>query len=191
MAPSLSPRIKELIVKARIVSFDGWQAQFGDNAIAQLQAADDERIYLDDAVLATLPAGNIARHLRDHASAIVDIARAQVLDQFPGITEPGGGLYPAVRAEACWRDFWQFLRCVSYGVAAQRTDYTDATGLGYMEQLYQELQVPLDAMLYGLNALQVASNQTAAMDVTPYFDSLISALANFQQTPAQQAATRS
>ncbi len=188
MAPSLSPRVKELIAKARIVSFDGWQEQFGDAAIAALQTADDDRIYLDDAVLERLPAGTIARSLRDHASTMVDTARAQVLEQFTGITEPGGGLYPAFRAEACWRDFWHFLRCITYGIAAQRTDYTSATGLAYMEQLYQELQVPLDAMVYGLQALKTASQrQLAQLDVAygeaqldPYFDHLIQALSEFQ-----------
>ena len=188
MAPSLSPRVKELIDKARIVSFTGWQDQFGEAAIADLQSANDERVYLDDALLDSMPAGSIARSLRDHASAIVDTARAQVLQQFPGITEPGGGLYPAVRAEACWRDFWHFLRCITYGIAAQRTDYTSAVGLSHMEQLYQELQVPLDAMVYGLRALKTASKQqltqldTAAADqqVDPYFDHLIQALSQFQ-----------
>lgn len=188
MAPSLSPRVKELIVKARIVSFDGWQAQFGEQEIACLQAADDERIYLGDSVLEALPAGAIARTLRDHAKPIVDAARAQVLEQFPGITEPGGGLYPAVRAEACWRDFWHFLRCITYGIAAQRTDYTSATGLSYMEELYQELQVPLDAMVFGLRSLKVASKEqlielevsTDSQTVDPYFDHLIEALEKFQ-----------
>lgn len=190
MTPSLSPRVKELIVKARIVSFDGWQDQFDEAAIARLQTADDERIYLDDTVLESMPGGDIARLLRDHASTIVDAARTQVLKQFPGITEPGGGLYPAVRADACWRDFWHFLRCITYGIAAQRSDYTSVTGLTYMEQLYQELQVPLDAMVYGLRSLKTASKQQlCALDLaidddqlTPYFDHLIDALSQFQPT---------
>ncbi|MBX2862070.1 MAG: phycobilisome protein [Leptolyngbyaceae cyanobacterium MAG.088] len=190
MAPSLSPHIKELIAKARIVSFDGWQDQFEESAIAHLQTADNERVYLNDTVLANMPAGELSRHLRDHASAIVDVARAQVLDQFPGITEPGGGLYPEIRAEACWRDFWHFLRCITYGIAAQRVDYTSHTGLGYMEQLYQELQVPLDAMVYGLQALKTASKeQLTRQGVTitdeqlaPYFEHLITSLSRFQST---------
>ncbi|MBT9316794.1 globin family protein [Leptothoe spongobia] len=188
MAAQLSPRVKELIDKARIVSFEGWQEQFGESAIATLQAADDERVYLDDATLGSMPAGVIARSLRDHASTIVDTARAQVLAQFPGITEPGGGLYPPMRAEACWRDFWHFLRCITYGIAAQRTDYTSAVGLTYMEQLYQELQVPLDAMVFGLQSLKTASKQQLTqLDLTisdaqiePHFDHLITALSEFQ-----------
>ncbi|MEM9806961.1 MAG: phycobilisome protein [Cyanobacteria bacterium P01_D01_bin.56] len=188
MAPSLSPHIKALIAKARIVSFAGWHEQFGEAAIAALQAADDERVYLNDELLETLPAGPIARSLRDHASPIVDTARARVLSQFPGITEPGGGLYPAFRAEACWRDFWHFLRCITYGIAAQRTDYTSAIGLAHMEQLYRELQVPLDAMVFGLTSLKsVSQEQLAAVDVHisqeqlfPYFDHLIDALSQFK-----------
>ena len=188
MTSSLSPRVKELIVKARIVSFDGWQGEFGDDAIAHLKAADDDRVYLDDALLEPMPAGAIAGQLRDHASTLVDTARAQVLEQFPGITEPGGGLYPAVRAEACWRDFWHFLRCITYGIAAQRTDYTSAIGLSYMEQLYQELQVPLDAMVYGLESLKTASKQQLATldmavnatQIDPYFNHLIQSLSQFQ-----------
>ncbi len=188
MASSLSPRVKELIIKARIVSFDGWQEQFGESAIARLQTADDERVYLDDDVLVDMPAGDIAGRLRDQASVLVDVARAQVLQKFPGITEPGGELYPAIRAEACWRDFWHFLRCITYGIAAQRIDYTSIQGLSYMEQLYQELQVPLDAMVYGLQALQLASKQQLKQQelpfndsqFDPYFEHLVQALSQFQ-----------
>ncbi|MEA5465416.1 phycobilisome protein [Leptothoe sp. PORK10 BA2] len=187
MAAQLSPRVKELIEKARIVSFDGWQGQFGEDAIASFQSADDKRAYLDDSTLAGMPAGDIARALRDHSTVIVDAARSQVLDQFPGITEPGGGLYPAVRAEACWRDFWQFLRCISYGIAAQRTDYTNPMGLHYMGELYQELQVPLDAMVYGLQSLKTASRKQLNLAlndnrVNPYFDHLIQSLSQFYAT---------
>ena len=186
MTAHLSPHVKALIAKARIVSFDGWQEQFGEAAIAALQTADDERRYLGEALLTTMPAGAVARHLGEHAATLVDQARAQVLGQFPDITQPGGGLYPPMRAEACWRDFWHFLRCITYGIAAQRTDYTDATGLAYMEQLYQELQVPLEAMVLGLQALKTASQQqlaelaTSNAPIDPYFDRLIDALASFQ-----------
>ncbi|MEL6130783.1 MAG: phycobilisome protein [Cyanobacteria bacterium J06627_3] len=188
MSAQLSPRVKELIAKARIVSFEGWQDQFGEDAIATLQTADDEGTYLSDALLEVMPVSHIARSLRDHASAIVDTARAQVLEEFPGITEPGGGLYPAIRAEACWRDFWHFLRCITYGIAAQRTDYTSTTGLSYLEQLYQELQVPLGAMVFGLKSLKtVSKHQLTQLKLTveddqidPYFDHLIQALSQFQ-----------
>ncbi|MEL6136970.1 MAG: phycobilisome protein [Cyanobacteria bacterium J06626_23] len=194
MASSLTPRVKELIEKSRIVSFATWQDRYDSSLIGRLQQADDHRQYLSDDDLTALalaqPEGNqptgplaAARQLREQAAALVDQARAEVLAAFPGITEPGGALFPAIRAEACWRDFWQFLRCVSYGVAAQRTDYTDPTGLHYMEQLYQELQVPLPAMVRGLESLKTASSQQVGQDLAPYFDSLINALASFQPEP--------
>lgn len=188
---TLSPKVKELIAKARIVSVSHWQEAYSGDLIALFQKADDEGRYLDDADLQTLQtqgpnlasALEIAKTLRDHASDIVDDARAQVLTQFPGITEPGGGLYPAIRAEACWRDFWHFLRCITYGIAAQRNDFTSAIGLQYMEELYQELQVPLDAMVFGLKALKTSSlkrlSDQIESPVETYFDHLIQALAAF------------
>lgn len=188
MTASLSPEVKALIAKARIVSFAGWSEQYGAARVAQLQAADDSQQYLSDEALQGLPGAAIAKTLRDRAADLVDQARAEVLAQFPQITEPGGGLYPPLRAEACWRDFWQFLRCVTYGIAAQRQDYTSATGLAYMEQLYQVLQVPLDAMVCGIKALKAASLQTLtaeqAAKTAPYFDRLIHALEQFQTAAA-------
>jgi allophycocyanin-B len=78
---------------------------------------------------------------------------------------PGGGLYPAERAEACWRDFWHFLRCVSYGIAGGRSDYLSDVGLAYMQQLYRELNVPLAAMVVGVTGLKSASlKRLAATD---------------------------
>jgi Phycobilisome protein len=178
----LSPLVQALITKARIVSFTEWAPAHSAEVIARFQAADDERRYLTDADLAGLD-GAVPALLRDQAAAIVDEARIEVLRQFPGILEPGGGLYPAARSEACWRDFWQFLRCVSYGIAGQQTHYLSAPGLAAMAQLYGELQVPLPAMVVGVEALKVASlrrlepGQAAAMGA--YFDPLISALKSF------------
>ncbi|MEO1590503.1 MAG: phycobilisome protein [Cyanobacteria bacterium J06632_22] len=187
MSTSLTPQVKALIEKAQIVSFASWCDRYSADLIDRLQQANTDRRYLYDDDLAALqqsgaPAANIAaaQQLRDHASQLVDQARAQVLEAFPGITAPAGRLFPEMRAEACWRDFWQFLRCVSYGVAAGQTDYTDTTGLHYMEQLYQALQVPLDAMVHGLTALAGASSRQTNMALAPYFDSLIEALSQFQ-----------
>jgi Phycobilisome protein len=153
--PPLSEKVQALIKKARIVSFVTWQETHPAEALQIFQSADDERQYLTNEDLSqierlapgTALLSSIVQHLRDHVTEIVDEARAGVLATFPDITEPGGGLYPELRAEACWRDFWHFLRCITYGIAGQHTDYTSAEGLGYMQQLYQELQVPLDAMV--------------------------------------------
>ena len=125
----------------------------------------------------------VARQLRDRVNDIVNEARAKVLDTFPNINQPGGGLYPAERADACWRDFWHFLRCITYGIAGQHTDYTSTDGLHYMQLLYQELQVPLDAMVVGLEGIKAASLKQVVPEqqasLVPYFDHLIEKLKQF------------
>jgi hypothetical protein len=182
MAFQLSDRAKELIPKARIVGLLPLQARLGDDLIAQLQAADDEGRYLTDDELAALGTvapglgGAEARFLRDNAAEIVTAARQQVLGHYPGIAEPGGALYPQVRAEACWRDFWHFLRCITYGMACGSDEFTSPEGLHYMNLLYQEMKVPLPAMVTGLEALKqesLARLPEQGEAVAVYFDHLI------------------
>jgi len=184
-------QVLRLIKKSRIVSLD-WQ-EYPDAVVDIFQQADDQGRYLTDedikqieAAIPSLASGlTQGKLLRDNVVEIVDNARTVVLDAHPGITEPGGGLYPAMRAEACWRDFWHFLRCISYGISGQRVDYTSDRGLGYMEQLYQELQVPLDAMILGLEQLKIFSlkyfETTQQNDLEPYFDPLIESMRQFSQ----------
>ncbi|WP_019498984.1 hypothetical protein [Pseudanabaena sp. PCC 6802] len=188
----LSAKVRDLIQKARIVSFSTWQNTHPSASIALLQAADDGGRYLSDGDLqqiqALAPASTalipVATMLRDRATDIVDAARSEVLAKFPAITEPGGGLHPPARAEACWRDFWHFLRCITYGIVGQHTDYTSAEGLHYMQLLYQELHVPLDAMVVGLEGVKAASLKHVEPDrqaaIAPYFDRLIDELKKFR-----------
>lgn len=197
MTFQLSDRAKELIPKARIVSFAALtEKQWTVNAVAIMQAADDGGRYLSDEDLAELAAAvpglslevdsadfAIARYLRDHSTEIVTTARQLVLQRYPGITEPGGDLYPAIRAEACWRDFWHFLRCITYGIASASQDFTSAEGLHYMNLLYQEMQVPLLAMVTGLEALKAESIKQLpdeAEAIAPYFDHLITKMRVFK-----------
>jgi len=186
----LSEKVRELIKKARIVSFSGWQDSHSSEVIECFQKADDQGLYLTDQDLQLIWQSTnpdlvlVVKQLRDLSGEIVDGARSQVLQSFPNITQIGGGLYPPARAEACWRDFWHFLRCITYGIAGQRTDYTSAKGLEYMQLLYKELDVPLDAMVTGLESIkasclsQVKTEQSELL--APYFDHLIAALKQFQ-----------
>jgi Phycobilisome protein len=187
----LSPRVKELITKARIVSFASWQQTHPSEAIQIFQAADDAGKYFTDEELAQLellvPVSSkfipVVKFLRDHVAEIVDEAREQVLVTFPDITSPGGGLYPSERAAACWRDFWHFERCITYGIAGQHIEYTSSEGLHYMKLLYQELQVPLDAMVLGLEGIKAASLkrcEKSQLALAPYFDHLIEKMAAFK-----------
>ncbi|WP_335136950.1 phycobilisome protein [Nostoc sp.] len=186
----LSQTVKELIAKARIISFAEWESH-PKAAIIIFQAADDAFRYLSDEdflQIKTLSPDNsalipVAQLLRDRAAEIVDEAREQVLTTDPEIIQPGGGLYPPERAQACWRDFWHFLRCITYGIAGGHTEYTSPTGLHYMNLLYQELQVPKDAMVLGLKSIKVASLkrcQANQQEIASYFDHLITQLATFQ-----------
>ena len=194
----LSERAKELIPQARIVSFANWPGLSGE-AKSHLQTADDNSQYLTDeeltliaktapskdsqAVSAQVDTIAVVKQLRDQAANIVDEARADVLNAFPEILKPGGGLYPPMRAEACWRDFWQFLRCITYGIAGQQVQYTSSKGLSAMELLYEELQVPLPAMVAGLKGIKAASLSRFDADtgeaIAPYFDHLIAQLSAF------------
>ncbi len=194
----LSERAKELIPQAKIVSFANWPG-LSDEAKAHLQTADDNSQYLTDEELTliaqTAPSKDsqtdatsvdtiaVVKQLRDQAANIVDEARADVLTAFPDILKPGGGLYPPLRAEACWRDFWQFLRCITYGIAGQQRHYTSSPGLSAMELLYEELQVPLPAMVAGLKGIKAASlkrfDAQTGEAIAPYFDHLIAQLSAF------------
>jgi hypothetical protein len=189
--PQLSEKVRELIQKARIVSFASWQETHPAEAIQRFQSADDQGRYLTDEDLqqiqALVPTKTewilLVQMLRDRVSEIVNEARAQVLSTFPEITQPGGGLYPSQRVDACWRDFWHFLRCITYGIAGQHTDYTNSEGLKHLQLLYQELQVPLDAMVVGLEGIKIASlkriEPLQQNEVAPYFDHLIEQLSQF------------
>lgn len=189
MVQQLSDRAKELIPKARIVSFGTWKDKYSPEVIQALQGADDEGRYLTDADLAQLAAEaessssiEAAKFLRDNAEEIVAAARALVLEQYPGITEEGGDLYPAIRAESCWRDFWHFLRCTTYGIAGKNTDFLSNEGLHFMELLYRELRVPLPAMVTGLEYLQaesIARSPAEVEAIAPYFDRLLDGLKQF------------
>ncbi|WP_055077721.1 phycobilisome protein [Pseudanabaena sp. 'Roaring Creek'] len=188
----LSEKVLALIKKSRIVSFSSWQNIYPDVAVTKFQDADDRDRYLTDedlndlqtlipAIATNIP---IVKLLSAQAPQIVDEARQQVLETFPKITQESGGLYPVERANACWRDFWHFLRCITYGIAGQRLDYLSSEGLRYMQELYRELQVPIDAMILGLASIKIASLKRLAPEhqheVAPYFDCLIEELKLFE-----------
>ncbi len=188
----LSERAKQLIPKARIVSFSRVKNLYSEEIITILQKADDEGRYLTDEDLDRIqnrvPDLSVmlkqARLLRELAPTLVAQAREKVLAEFPQIAEPGNDLYPPERAEACWRDFWHFLRCITYSVASKNPHFTSQEGLKNMELLYQELRVPMAAMLCGLEQLKIVSLQKFSSEEQDFlglcFDHLITALKQFR-----------
>lgn len=187
----LSERAKELIPKARIFTLASVKNTYPETVINIFQQADDQGEYLSDSDSQTIEHSlpelkeNIkqAQLLRDNAEQIVEQAREKVLVSFPNITEPGGELYPPERASACWRDFWHFLRCISYGIAGKIIEFTNPEGLKNMDLLYQELKVPLPAMILGLKNLKYFSLEKFSTqekeDLAVYFDHLITKLEKF------------
>jgi Phycobilisome protein len=65
-------------------------------------------------------------------------------------------------------------------------EYTSDVGLHNMDLLYQELQVPLDAMVLGLQELKTASlariKPNLQQDLAPYFDRLIAKMQEFKHS---------
>ncbi|MBL1210059.1 phycobilisome protein [Geminocystis sp. GBBB08] len=187
----LTERAKQLIPKARIFTIANFQNVYPESVINIFQNADDQGKYLSELDFTALENSvpnvseniNKAKLLTDKADQIVEQARQKVLSSFPSIIEVGGELYPPERAVACWRDFWHFLRCVSYAVAGKITEFTSQEGLKNMELLYQELQVPLPAMILGLENLKYFSLEEFLPEekyqISPYFDHLINELKQF------------
>lgn len=79
----------------------------------------------------------------------IDAARAQILERFPGITAPGGALYPEMRAKACWRDLSEFCRVVGYGVACGGEVFSES-GVECMKEVYKVLKVPIEPLIAGV-----------------------------------------
>ncbi len=123
-----------------------------DNADQNKRLLNDNEISLccNWSGLATAPL--IA--LQSQVSELVDQARADLLKEQPELVQPGGKLFPADRAEACWRDCFHFLRVSIYGAALRRTAITDPNGMHSLAELYALLEVPVPALLLALDRLR-------------------------------------
>lgn len=99
----------------------------------------------------------VAIRLQDRANALVDQARNHLLREQPQLVQPGGALYPAERAEACWRDCWQFFRVIIYAYVCARPDFTNPEGMAALRQLYQQMNVPVLGLNIALEQLEALS----------------------------------
>jgi hypothetical protein len=170
-----------------------WKTTHPPEAIAIAQRAEDQAQFLTDAQLKQLrelapqyaDLLPVVALLRDRADAIITQARQELLSTHPELVQPGGGLYEGDRAEKCGRDLWNFLRTISYAIAGQHLPYTDPTRMQALRQLYAQVQVPLDAMVFALQAMKQASLQQVEAGrqqaIAPYFDHLIHELEGFKE----------
>lgn len=121
-------------------------------------------------------------HIAQYATGAISDARRRILLEFPGIDAPGGALYPALRADACWRDLNEFCRVVGYWTSLN-LGFSD-TGFDVMKDAYQQLSVPMDALIVGVKEMRDiladgCDEQEVRTCIHQGFDELLRRLAQF------------
>jgi hypothetical protein len=119
---------------------------------AQRQLTSDEMATICQAsgVDASLPSSLIQR-----SDQLVNQARGHLLATQPHLVQPGGALHPQDRAEACWRDCWNFFRVITYAVACNQSCFTNPSGMAALRELYRRMNVPIEGMNIALDQLKV------------------------------------
>ena len=158
MNSAFTQQIRELALQSKVCGLSQ-DLSLPENLRDLIDNADQNKRLLNDneislccnwSGLATAPL--IA--LQSQVSELVDQARADLLKEQPELVQPGGKLFPADRAEACWRDCFHFLRVSIYGAALRRTEITDPNGMHSLAELYALLDVPVPALLLALERLR-------------------------------------
>ena len=98
--------------------------------------------------------GSLADNLIQRSDHLVNQARAHLLETQPHLVQPGGALHPQDRAEACWRDCWNFLRVITYAVACNQSCFTNPSGMAALRELYRRMNVPIEGMNIALGQLK-------------------------------------
>ena len=153
------PDLAELIRSAQVQGLSG-DDSLPAEARQIIGAADKERRQLSQEELLNLCAASgqdasLPLRLQNHADDLVNQARWHLLEQQPQLVQPGGALYPSERADACWRDCWNFLRVIVYAVACQRSNFTNPTGMAALRELYRRMRVPTEGLNIALIQLKV------------------------------------
>ena len=98
--------------------------------------------------------GSLADNLIQRSNHLVNQARALLLATQPHLVQPGGALHPEDRADACWRDCWNFLRVITYAVACNQSCFTNPSGMAALRELYRRMNVPIEGMNIALGQLK-------------------------------------
>ena len=149
---------KTLVQAAQVQGLSINQA-FPQTTRSILERADQDQRQLTTAELATicqvsgidqsLPSSLIPR-----SDPLVIQARAQLLATQPHLVQLGGALHPQDRAEACWRDCWNFLRVIIYAVACNQSCFTNPSGMAALRELYRRMNGPIEGMNIALVQLK-------------------------------------
>ena len=97
---------------------------------------------------------SLANNLIQRSDQLVNQARAHLIATEPHLVQPGGALHPEDRAEACWRDCWNFLRVITYAVACNQSCFTNPSGMAALRELYRRMNVPIEGMNIALGQLK-------------------------------------
>ena len=97
---------------------------------------------------------SLADNLIQRSDQLVNQARAHLIATQPHLVQPGGALHPEDRAEACWRDCWNFLRVITYAVACNQSCFTNPSGMAALRELYIRMNVPIEGMNIALIQLK-------------------------------------
>ncbi len=124
-----------------------------------LERADQARRQLTADELATICQlsgidGSLPGSLIQRSDQLVNQARSHLLETQPHLVQPGGALHPQDRAEACWRDCWNFLRVITYAVACNQSRFTSPYGMAALRELYMRMNVPIEGMNVALCQLK-------------------------------------
>ena len=98
--------------------------------------------------------GSLADNLIQRSDQLVNQARAHLIETQPHLVQQGGALHPEDRAEACWRDCWNFLRVITYAVACNQSCFTNPSGMAALRELYRRMNVPIEGMNIALGQLK-------------------------------------
>lgn len=157
---TLSDRARELFqkqIESPVFDANATDGALG-NVLKDLQQASPYGVLTGDAVPkdADVPAAAVAATtlLAMRSSEAIASGRRAVLRSFPGIAEPGGKLYPAARSDACWRDLYAFVRIVGYLCALGSSTGLSTRGFDVLRQVYDELDVPVDAVIVGVRGIR-------------------------------------
>tara|TARA_B100002052_G_scaffold217822_2_gene199813 strand:+ start:248 stop:823 length:576 start_codon:yes stop_codon:yes gene_type:complete len=151
-------QLQQLIQRAKVLGLST-DCVLTDKTRHSLAIADQERRQLSEQELAQICSESgtdqtLPERLQDKADALVKTARHHLIKQQPALIAEGGALYPQERAEACWRDCWNFLRVIIYAIAAGRSEFTDPEGMAALRELYALMNVPMEGMTIALDQLK-------------------------------------
>ena len=106
--------------------------------------------------------GSLPGSLIQLSDQLVNQARSHLLETQPHLVQPGGALHPQDRAEACWRDCWNFLRVITYAVACNQSRFTSPNGMAALRELYRRMNVPIEGMNVALCQLKVLALESVS-----------------------------